>query len=249
MRRKVIAGNWKMYYAPAKAVEFVRSIREKIDTDASDVVLCVPYVDLQPVMDAVAGTHIQVGAQNMHYKDEGACTGEISGAMLKDMGVPYVILGHSERRANFGESDTNVNLKVLKAISHGLKPIICVGESLKQRKEGITSELIRKQTIIAMLAVTKEAARDVVIAYEPIWAIGTGLAATVEDAEDACATIRQTLAELYDHETADQIRVLYGGSVNAENATELFAMPNVDGGLVGGASIKAEFERIVHFDR
>jgi len=248
MRKKVIAGNWKMYYSPAKAVGFVNEIKDKINTDKHDVVLCVPFINLQPVMDAVKGTHISVGAQNMHYKDEGAVTGEISGAMLKDIGVPYVIIGHSERRANFNETDTSVNLKLLKAITHGLKPIVCVGETLKQRKEGITKDLVRRQATAALYAAPGESVKSVIIAYEPIWAIGSGLAATTADAEEACSTIRQVIAELYCSETADAVRILYGGSVTASNAAELFAMPNVDGGLVGGASIKPDFERIVNFE-
>lgn len=247
MRKKLIAGNWKMYFGPEKAVAFVNTIKDKINTDEADVVLCVPYVDLVPVMETLKGTHVKAGAQNMHYKDEGAYTGEVSGQVLKEMGVPFVILGHSERRASFGETDTTVNLKALKAVSHGLIPIICVGESLKQRKSGITVELIRKQTIIATLGIAKDAAKKIVVAYEPIWAIGTGETATSDQAEEACAAIRQVLTEIYDAETADAIRILYGGSVNAENAAELFAMPNIDGGLVGGASIKPEFERIVNF--
>ncbi|MDR1663984.1 MAG: triose-phosphate isomerase [Clostridiales bacterium] len=248
MRKKVIAGNWKMYNAPSKAVSFVNQIKDKIDTDKSDVVLCVPYISLQPVMDALKGTRVSVGAQNMHYKDEGAVTGEISGAMLKEMGVPYVIIGHSERRAGFNETDTGVNLKTIKALSLGLKPIVCVGESLKQRKEGITNDLLRRQTTIALYGISNGDAEKIIIAYEPIWAIGTGMAATSADAEEACATIRETVAGIYDRETADAIRILYGGSVTADNAPELFAQPNVDGGLVGGASLKPDFERVVNFD-
>jgi triosephosphate isomerase len=248
MRKKVIAGNWKMYYSPAQAVAFVNGIKDKINSEKHEVVLCVPYTDLQPVMDAVKGTRIGVGAQNMHYKDEGAVTGEISGTMLKSMGVPYVVIGHSERRANFGETDTSVNLKTSKAIENGIIPIVCVGETLKQRKDGITLDVIKKQTTIALLGQPAGAVRDVIIAYEPVWAIGTGVTATKEDAEEACAHIRKTLADLYEEETADAVRVLYGGSVTAANASELFAMPNVDGGLVGGASVKPDFERIVRFD-
>jgi triosephosphate isomerase len=249
MRKKLIAGNWKMFFSPAKAVDFVNSLKNKINTELSDVVLCVPYIDLQPVKQALAGTFIKVGAQNMHYKDEGACTGEISGLMLKEMGIPFVIIGHSERRANFCETDTAVNLKVLKALSHGISPITCIGETLKQRKSGITMELLRKQTSIALLDVPKDKASSVVIAYEPIWAIGTGETASNEQAEEACASIRETIADLYDQSTAETVRILYGGSVTGDNAKELFAMPNIDGGLVGGASVKPDFERIVQWQK
>lgn len=247
MRKKLIAGNWKMHYSPAQAVEFVNSIKSRIDTDASDVVLCVPFTNLAPVMTALADTHIKVGAQNMHYKENGAYTGEISGEMLSAMEVPYVIIGHSERRAYYNETDDTVNWKVLKAISLGITPILCVGESLEQRQANITVDLICRQTLHALRTVPCEDAVKVVIAYEPIWAIGTGETATADQAEEACAAIRQALSELYDPDTAEAIRILYGGSVNAANAAELFGMPNIDGGLVGGASIKPEFERIVHF--
>ncbi len=248
MRKKVIAGNWKMYYSPAQAVKFVNEIKDKINKDASEVVLCVPFVDIPAVQDAVKGTYINVGAQNMHYKKEGACTGEVSGEMLKDMGVPYVIIGHSERRANFNETDTSVNLKTIKALELGLTPIVCVGESLKQRKANITSDLLRRQTTIALIGLTPEQVTKAVIAYEPIWAIGTGETATNEQAEEACALIREVVRDNYGDEAADAIRILYGGSVNESNASQLFAMPNIDGGLVGGASLKPSFERIVNFE-
>jgi len=247
-RKKVIAGNWKMFYSPPKAVAFVNEIKEKIDTDKSEVVLCVPSVNLHPVMDALQGTHIKIGAQNMHYKNEGAYTGEVSAAILKEMNVPYVIIGHSERRASFGETDTTVNLKVLKAIEMGLTPIICVGESLKQRKANITEDLIKRQVTIALLWATPEAVAKLVIAYEPIWAIGTGETATTQQAEAACAVVRETVKGTHGAAAADAIRVLYGGSVTDKNARELFTMPNIDGGLVGGASIQPSFERIVHFE-
>jgi triosephosphate isomerase len=247
MRKKIIAGNWKMYFSPAKAVAFVEMLKESINTDAVEVVLCVPYINLQPVMDAIKGTFIKVGAQNMHYKDEGACTGEISGKMLHEMGVPYVIIGHSERRANFGDTDTSVNLKSLMALKNGLIPIICVGESLKQREEGITSDLLRRQVSFALMGMTKEQVAASVIAYEPIWAIGTGKTATNEQAEEACAEIRQIISENFNFAAASAIRILYGGSVKPDNAGPLFAMDNIDGGLVGGASIQPSFERIVNF--
>jgi triosephosphate isomerase len=248
MRKKVIAGNWKMYNSPKKASAFVNEIKASIDSDVHEVVLCVPFVDIETVQQALQGTNIKVGAQNMHYKDEGACTGEISGLMLKEMGVPYVIIGHSERRANWGETDTSVNLKVVKALEHGLVPIVCVGENLKQRKANITSDLLRRQTTIALIGLTAEEAAKVVIAYEPIWAIGTGETATNEQAEEACAYIREVVKANFGGKTAEEIRILYGGSVNEGNAKQLFAMPNIDGGLVGGASLKPSFERIVHFE-
>jgi triosephosphate isomerase len=246
-RKKIIAGNWKMHFTPAKAIEFTNKIKDSVNTNACDVVFCVPYINLQPVADALAGTHIKVGAQNMHYRDEGACTGEISGLMLKEIGIPYAIIGHSERRAGFGDTDTTVNMKTLKAVEHGITPIICVGELLKHRKAGITPDLLRRQTMFALMGVPAEAVAGIVIAYEPIWAIGTGETATNEQAEEACGLIRGIVGELYGANTADAIRIQYGGSVNAENAGALFSMPNIDGGLVGGASIQPSFERIVNF--
>jgi triosephosphate isomerase len=237
-----------MYYNPAQAAKFVNEIKDKINTDAHEVVLCVPYVDIHAVQEALKGTHIKVGAQNMHYKDEGACTGEISGKMLKEMGVPYVIIGHSERRANWGETDTSVNLKTVKALEHGLVPIVCVGENLKQREGNITEDLLRRQTTIALIGLTNEEAAKVVIAYEPIWAIGTGKTATDDQAQQACAFIREVIKTNFGEETASAVRILYGGSVNEGNAKSLFAMPDIDGGLVGGASLKPSFERIVNFE-
>jgi triosephosphate isomerase len=248
MRKKVIAGNWKMYNSPAQAKKFVNEIKDKINADDREVVLCVPYVDIYAVQEALAGTSVKVGAQNMHYKDEGACTGEISGMMLKEMGVPYVIIGHSERRANWGETDTSVNLKVVKALAHGLTPIVCVGENLKQRESGITNDLRRRQTTIALIGLTTEEASRVVVAYEPIWAIGTGKTATDDQAQQACAFIREVIKANFGERTADAVRILYGGSVNEGNAKALFGMPDIDGGLVGGASLKPSFERIVHFE-
>jgi len=241
----LIAGNWKMNFTPSKAVEFVDKIKASINTDKRDVVLCVPYVALQPVKDALGCTHIQVGAQNAHYMDDGAYTGEISCAMLREMGVPYVILGHSERREKFGESDTTVNLRALNAIKHGLTPIICVGESLKQRKGSRTFEVLRKQVNLALDEVPAAQVAKLVIAYEPIWAIGTGETATTSQAEEACKMIRDRISEMYSPEVAKSVRILYGGSVDETNAAELFAQPNIDGGLVGGASTKSTFDKVV----
>jgi triosephosphate isomerase len=233
-----------MNKTPQEAVDFANSIKENLSKSAADVVLCVPFVSLTPVMEALKGTGIAVGAQNMHFEDSGAFTGEISGKMLAAMGVPYVIIGHSERRQYFGETDEGVNLKAKKALSHGLIPIVCLGETLTQREQGITVDLVRLQTRIAMGGISAEDAKKVVIAYEPIWAIGTGKTATDQQAEEACKAVRDVLAEIYDSACAEAIRIQYGGSVTADNAKGLFAMQNIDGGLVGGASLKVDFERI-----
>jgi len=245
MRKMLIAGNWKMNFTPSKAVDFVSKIKGSIDTDKRDVVLCVPFVAIQAAKDALKGTHIQVGAQNVHYMDGGAYTGEISGAMLGEIGVPYVIIGHSERREKFGESDTTVNLRALSAIKHGLIPIICVGETLKQRKGGRTFEVLRKQINFALDEMPPAQVSKLVIAYEPIWAIGTGETATTGQAEEACKMIREHISKMYNPEVAQAVRILYGGSVDPDNATDLFAQPNIDGGLVGGASTSETFDRVV----
>lgn len=220
-----------------------------MDGAEADVVFCVPYVDLYPVLDALKDTQIAVGAENMHYEDSGAFTGEISANMLKEMGVTYVILGHSERRQYFNETDETVNRKVKKALDSGLIPILCCGETLEQREAGITVEWVRMQIKCGLLGVDAQQAKSVVIAYEPIWAIGTGKTATAQQAQEVCAAIRQVLAELYGQETADAIRIQYGGSVNGKNAPQLFAMADIDGGLVGGASLKEEFAEIVHYKK
>lgn len=239
-----------MNFTPTKAEAFAHEMKAKINTDAVDVVLCVPFVNLQAVMTELAGTHIKVGAQNMHYMDEGTYTGEISGVMLGDMGVPYAIIGHSERRERFGDNDTTVNLKTLKALEHKITPIICVGESAKQRKSERTFNVLRKQVAFALDELTDRDISRIVIAYEPIWAIGTGVTASKEEAEEACKFIRQQVEDLFNRRVADEIRILYGGSVTEKNAKELFTMPNIDGGLVGGASIEMDtFEKVVHFDK
>jgi len=244
-RRKVIAGNWKMNFTPAEAAKFATEMKGKLNVDFADVVLCVPYVSLQPVMDALKGTNIKVGAQNMHYMDNGAYTAEISGPMLKTMGVEYAIIGHSERREKFGETDTTVNLRALAAIKHGITPIICVGESLKQRDASRTNDILVKQTNLALDGMTAKQVSELIIAYEPIWAIGTGKVATVDQAEEACKVIRDRIAEIYCPDTAAKVRIQYGGSVDPSNANDLFAQPNIDGGLVGGASMKPSFEDVV----
>ena len=246
-RRKIIAGNWKMNMTPSEAVALVETLKPLVHTDEADVVFCVPAIDLIPVIEAVKGTNIEVGAENMYYEEKGAFTGEISPNMLTDAGVKYVIIGHSERREYFAETDETVNKKVLKAFEHGLTPIICCGETLTQREQGITLDWIRMQVKIAFQNVTAEQAKQAVIAYEPIWAIGTGKTATTEQAEEVCAAIRACIGEVYDEATANAIRIQYDGSVNAANAAELFAQPDIDGGLVGGASLKADFGKIVNY--
>ena len=246
-RKKIIAGNWKMNMTPSEAVALVNTLKPLVASDETDVVFCVPAIDIIPVAEACKGTNIAVGAENMYYEEKGAYTGEIAPNMLTDAGVKYVIIGHSERREYFAESDETVNKKVLKAFEHGLTPIICCGETLTQREQGITIDWIRQQIKIAFLNVTAEQAKAAVIAYEPIWAIGTGKTATTEQAEEVCAAIRACIREIYDEATAEAIRIQYGGSVNGGNAAELFAQADIDGGLVGGASLKEEFGKIVNY--
>ena len=247
MRKKIIAGNWKMNKNHNEAVELINILKSGIDTDKSDVVVCVPFVDLASVSEALKGTNINLGAQNMHFEESGAYTGETSPAMLKELGVKYVIIGHSERRAYFGETDEIVNKKVKKALEHNLVPILCVGESLEERELNITIELVRIQVKKAFAGISKEDAKKVVIAYEPIWAIGTGKVATKEQAEEVCAQVRKVVEEVYGKDVADVIRIQYGGSVTGDSANELFNMPNIDGGLVGGASLKEDFIKVVNY--
>ena len=247
MRKKIIAGNWKMNKTPSEAVALVNELKPLVANDEADVVFCVPAIDIIPVMEAVKGTNIQVGAENMYFEESGAFTGEISPSMLTDVGVKYVIIGHSERREYFAETDETVNKKVLKAFEHDLTPIVCCGETLTQREQGITIDWIRQQIKVAFLNVTSEQAKKAVIAYEPIWSIGTGKTATSDQAEEVCKAIRDCIREIYDDATAEEIRIQYGGSVNAGNAAELFAKPDIDGGLVGGASLKADFGQIVNY--
>ena len=247
MRKKIVAGNWKMNQTPSEAIALANSLKDSINTTEVDVIFCVPAIDIIPVTEALKGTNISVGAQNMFYENSGAFTGELSAAMLNDVNVKYVILGHSERRQYFAETDATVNLKTLKAIENKIVPIICVGESLEQREQGITIDLVRTQVKIALQNVTADQAKEVVIAYEPIWAIGTGKTATSQQAEEVCKAIREVVAEIYSKEVADVIRIQYGGSVTADSANELFNMPNIDGGLVGGASLKPDFAKIVNY--
>ena len=246
-RRKIIAGNWKMNMTLSQAVELINTLKPLVVTDEADVVFCVPAIDIIPAVEAAKGSNIEIGAENMYFEEKGAYTGEIAPDMLTDAGVKYVIIGHSERREYFAETDETVNRKVLKAFEHGLTPIICCGESLTQREQGITIDWIRQQIKIAFLNVTADQAKTAVIAYEPIWAIGTGKTATTEQAQEVCAAIRACIGEIYDEATAEAIRIQYGGSVNAATAPELFAQPDIDGGLVGGASLKPDFGKIVNY--
>lgn len=248
-RKKIIAGNWKMNMTPSEAVALVNELKPLVVNDEVDVVFCVPAIDIIPAMEAAKGTNIQIGAENMYFEEKGAYTGEISPNMLNDAGVKYVIIGHSERREYFAETNETVNKKVLKAFEHGITPIICCGESLTQREQGITIDWICQQIKIAFLNVTADQAKTAVIAYEPIWAIGTGKVATTEQAEEVCAAIRACIGEIYDEATAQAIRIQYGGSVSAASAPELFAQPDIDGGLVGGASLKPDFGKIVNYNR
>lgn len=249
MRKKIIAGNWKMNKTPSEAVALINELKPLVANDEVDVVFCVPAIDLVPAMEAAKGTNINIGAENMYFEESGAYTGEIAPNMLTDIGVKYVIIGHSERREYFAETDETVNKKVLKAFEHGITPIICCGETLEQREQGITIDFIRQQIKIAFMDVTADQAKEAVIAYEPIWAIGTGKTATSDQAEEVCAAIRECIAEIYDDATAAAIRIQYGGSMNAGNAAELLAKPDIDGGLVGGASLKPDFGQIVNYNK
>ena len=246
-RRKIIAGNWKMNMTPSQAVALIEELKPLVATEDADVVFCVPAIDIIPAVEAVKGTNIEIGAENMYFEEKGAYTGEIAPDMLTDAGVKYVIIGHSERREYFAETDETVNKKVLKAFEHGITPIICCGETLTQREQGVTMDFIRQQIKIAFLNVTAEQAKSAVIAYEPIWAIGTGKTATTEQAQEVCAGIRACIAEIYDDATAAEIRIQYGGSVNPATAPDLFAQADIDGGLVGGASLKADLGKIVNW--
>ncbi|MCL2704284.1 MAG: triose-phosphate isomerase [Defluviitaleaceae bacterium] len=245
MRRKVVAGNWKMNHTSATGADFAAGIAPKFQTSA-EVVFCVPYTNLWCVKEAVKDYPIGIGAQNLHYEDSGAFTGEVSADMLLKMEAKYVIVGHSERRAYYNETDETVNKKLKKAVSKGLTPIVCVGEQLTQREQGITEDLLRMQVRIAYMDVDAETALATIIAYEPVWAIGTGKTATPDQAQQACACVREVFGVLYGTDAASKIRILYGGSVTGANAKDLFDIPDIDGGLVGGASLKTEFVDIVN---
>ena len=249
MRKKIIAGNWKMNKTPSEAVALINELKPLVANEDVDVVFCVPAISIVPAMEAAKGSNINIGAENMYFEESGAYTGEIAPNMLTDVGVKYVIIGHSERREYFAETDATVNKKVLKAFEHGITPIICCGETLEQREQGVAVDFIRQQIKIAFLNVTADQAKEAVIAYEPIWAIGTGKTATSDQAEEICAAIRECIAEVYYDATAAAIRIQYGGSMNAGNAAELLAKPDIDGSLVGGASLKAEFGKIVNYNK
>ncbi|MBR7071496.1 MAG: triose-phosphate isomerase [Clostridia bacterium] len=239
-RAAIIAGNWKMNKTPSETTALIQEMKPLVAGADCKVVLCVPFVDLDAALKAAEGSNIGIGAENCHFEKSGAFTGEVSAVMLKEMGVEYVIIGHSERRQYFGETDVTVNKRVKAALAEGLKVILCVGETLEQREQGITAELVAMQTKIALLGVSAEDAANVIIAYEPVWAIGTGKTATSDQAEEVCAIIRKVVAEIYSPAVADAMTIQYGGSMNAKNADELLSKVNVDGGLIGGASLKAE---------
>lgn len=250
MRRKIIAGNWKMNMLPNEAINFINEIAPLVKDTDNEVVLCVPYTDLFYSLLNVQETNIKIGAQNMHWESTGAYTGEISAEMLKCINVEYVIIGHSERRQYFNENDETVNKKLKKALAVGLKPIVCIGETLEEREQGKTNEIIITQTSLALEGLTGEEVSKTIIAYEPIWAIGTGKTATAEDANESIKTIRKKIEENYGKDVADCVIIQYGGSVNSTNAKELFTTSDIDGGLVGGASLKPdEFAKIVNFDK
>lgn len=248
MRKAIIAGNWKMNKTPDEARALVEELIPLVADAECDVVVCPPFVDLCPVSKAIKGTNIHLGAQNIHWAKSGAFTGEISADMLKKFGVEYAIVGHSERRQYFGETDATVNMRAKAALENGITPIICVGESLEQRERGETDEFVASQVRGALEGISADDARRVVIAYEPIWAIGTGRTATAEMAEETIIVIRKTLRSIFGNDAAETVRIQYGGSMNPQNAASLMAMENIDGGLIGGASLKAEdFSRVVKY--
>ncbi len=248
-RKAIIAGNWKMNNTIAQTKELVTALIPLVKDAECDVVICTPYTDLATAVELTRGTNIKVGAENVHWAEKGAFTGEISANMLVELGVEYVIIGHSERRQYFGETDQTVNMRAKAALAAGLKPIICVGETLEEREAGKVEEVLVRQTTAAFEGIEKEALDNIVIAYEPVWAIGTGRTATAEVANDTIKIIRDTMAKLYCPKCAEnRVRIQYGGSMNAKNASELMAMEQIDGGLIGGASLKAEdFSKVVHF--
>jgi triosephosphate isomerase len=248
LRKPIIAGNWKMNNTLDQAERLVEGILGiNLDPEV-DTVLCVPYLSIQKVKAMTDGTGIKVGAQNLHWEDSGAYTGEISPLMLKELGADYVIIGHSERRQYFCETDETVNKKLMAAHKHGIVPIVCVGETLSQREEGIHKELVKKQVLLAFEGISSELAMKSVVAYEPIWAIGTGKTATAEQADEMCSLVRGSLEELYGKDVSDVVRIQYGGSVKPDNISELMSMENIDGALVGGASLKAEdFTKLINY--
>ena len=249
MRRKVIAGNWKMNMLPSETIEFIEKFEPLVKDTKNEVILCVPYTDLFYALLSAQNTNIKIGAQNMHFAEKGAYTGEVSAKMLKSIGVEYVIIGHSERREYFNETDETVNQKIKMAFENELKPIVCVGETLEERESGKTVEKITTQTKLALQGLTSEQVKNTIIAYEPIWAIGTGKTATSEDANNSVQEIRKEIEKIYGKEIAECVIIQYGGSVKSSNAKELFTTSDIDGGLVGGASLKPEeFAKIVNFE-
>ena len=248
MRTPIIAGNWKMNKTPSEAKTLINELKPLVADAACEVVICPPFTDLYAAAEAIKGSNIKLGAQNVHWAASGAFTGEISAAMLREIGVEYVVIGHSERRQYFGETDETVNKRAVFALQNGIKPIICVGESLEQREAGITKKLVSDQTVAALAGISADDAEKVVIAYEPIWAIGTGKTATKEDANDVIIAIRAAVAGVFGQAVADKVRIQYGGSLNPKNASELMAMSDIDGGLIGGASLKApDFAAVVKY--
>lgn len=250
MREKVIAGNWKMNMLPDEAIKFIQDLEPLVKDTKNEVIVCVPFVDLFYTILNAQNTNIKIGAQNMHYEESGAYTGEISGKMLKAINAEYVIIGHSERRQYFAETDETVNKKIKAAFENELKPIVCVGETLEEREKGIAFDVITNQTKLALEGLTKEQVKNTIIAYEPIWAIGTGKTATADDANEAIKKIREEISKIYGNDIAECVIILYGGSVKSTNAKELFEKSDIDGGLVGGASLKVEeFAKIVNFQK
>ena len=251
VRKAIIAGNWKMNKTRPEAKELLEAIKPLVANAEGkvEVIACVPFTNLETAINATAGSNVKIGAENVHFEKSGAFTGEISADMLVELGVEYVVIGHSERRQYFAETNETVNKKMLKAFEHGITPIMCCGETLDQREQGVTMDFIRQQVKVGFQNVTADQAKTAVIAYEPIWAIGTGKTATTEQAQEVCAGIRACIAEIYDEATAAAIRIQYGGSVNAKTAPELFAQADIDGGLVGGASLKPEFGDIVNYNK
>ena len=247
MRKPIIAGNWKMHKTIAEAIEFVNEVKDRVNNDKVEAVICAPFTLLKDLKQATKGTNIKIGAQNMHFEEKGAFTGEISPLMLKELDMDYVVIGHSERRQYFNETDETVNKKVLKALEVGIDPILCVGETLEEREAGNTKDVCKVQVEKALENVSKEDLAKVVIAYEPVWAIGTGKTATSEDANDVIAYIREVVANLYG-ELANEVRIQYGGSVKPSNVAEIMNQSDIDGALVGGASLEAnDYVELVNF--
>lgn len=248
MKKNIIAGNWKMNKTNAETKRFFEELIPLVKDAECEVVCCVPFTDIVTARKAARGSNIQIGAQNVHWADKGAFTGEIDAEMLKELRVKYVIVGHSERRQYFGETDETVNLRAKAALKAGLKVIVCVGELLEEREAGRTAEVVSRQTERALNGISRERLRNVVVAYEPVWAIGTGKTATAEDANETIKIIRRVVRRLYTRSAAQSLRIQYGGSMNPKNASELMAMPQIDGGLIGGASLDpVKFSQVIHY--